>query len=395
MKKLIVIGLNSGTSMDGIDAALFAIAPLPQGRQKNSDLPALSFELISSLLLPFPSRFVAQLKKVASGAETDIKTICLLNTALGELFAEAAVKVANAASLTITEVDLIGSHGQTVWHVPDATDFLTVTTNGSLQIGEPAVIAARTGVPVICDFRAKDLAYGGQGAPLVSFADQVIFGNNGIACGVLNIGGIANLTVIDASGQACMAFDTGPGNLLIDYACQQLFGEDFDRSGNLAEQGTISKNWLAQLLTNPYFKRNPPKTTGRELFGQNQADLLLADAKALKLSDYDCLATLTALTAASIAEAYSSFVSGKVKIERLILGGGGAENHLLVRLLQEEWPHELKIARHEDYGISSKFKEALLFALLAYTTHFGIANNVPACTGARKKVCLGKIVQPM
>ncbi len=188
-----------------------------------------------------------------------------------------------------------------------------------------------------------------------------------------------------------LAFDTGPGNMLIDRAAHELFGCPFDAGGSLAASGQVDSQWLDELLQHGYFSRRPPKTTGREEFGQHYADELLRRARGRGLSAQDTIATLTALTAACVAGSYSDFIEQETQLERLILGGGGADNKTLVRMIESLWPHKITVLRHEDSGFSSKFKEALLFALLAYTTYFRIPNNVPRCTGARRRVCLGKL----
>jgi anhydro-N-acetylmuramic acid kinase len=392
LKKLTVIGLNSGTSMDGIDAAIFRLSPTKTGNGDGRDTPGIETELVYSGLVPFDPHFVAKMQKVIAGGSLDWRTVCLLNTALGEAFAEAALTIIKQAGLTPSEIDLIGSHGQTLWHVPDATDFWGTDTRGTLQLGESSVIWARTNIPVIADFRTADMAVGGQGAPLVSFADEVLFGGRGTACGVLNLGGIANITAINERGKAVMAFDTGPANMIIDRACSAFFDKEYDEDGMIARKGKINEKWLAEILEEAYFKRQPPKTTGRELFGRPYADQLIRDAKARGLSGEDTVATLTAFTAKSIANAYADFIESTVRLDEIVVGGGGADNSYLIELLKKYWSHDVKILRHEDFGISTKFKEALLFALLAYTTYFGVPNNVPVCTGASKRVCLGKLV---
>lgn len=376
--------------MDGIDVALFSIRPQSGG--EIDGLPALDIELISSCLEEFPGEFKRNLKKMITSGNASLQRVCLLNTALGEVFANACLKLMRSAPAT--DVHLIGSHGQTIWHVPTPADLWGVTTAGTLQLGEPAVIAARTGVPVVADFRPADIAYGGQGAPLVSFADQVLFGRDRLCTGVLNMGGIANLTVIDESGKAIIAFDTGPANVLIDRSMMRLFGKDFDKGGEVARSGAVNERLLQHILSEPYFKLSPPKTTGRELFGDTYADAFIEMAEKQRISNVDLVATLTAATAGSIVQAYTDFVRSHCEISRLILGGGGADNATLVDFISADWPHPIKIMRHEDCGISTKFKEALLFALLAYTTYHGVPNNVRACTGASRSVCLGKICQP-
>jgi len=315
-----------------------------------------------------------------------------LNAALGEIFADAVFQALKAAHMQPNEIDLIGSHGQTIWHAPDESNLWGQPARGTLQLGEPAVIAARTNIPVVADFRPSDLAVGGQGAPLVAFADEVLFGQDGIASGVLNLGGIANLTVLSAQGKAEMAFDTGPANMVLDGLAQILLQQPFDRDGAVAARGRVDEPLLEELLSEPYFRRSPPKTTGRELFGQQYVDRIIHHAQKRELNERDLLATATALTAYSIGQAYERFVADKILIERLILGGGGSDNSFLVKQLRFAWPHPVNFIRHETLGISTKFKESLLFALLAFTTYYGIPNNVPGCTGAKKRLCLGKII---
>lgn len=401
LKSLNVLGLNSGTSMDGIDAAVFAIGPDKGASPELSSpangsdtyLPALKMELLHSELVEFEPAFKHQLARLVAEGQTDLRQICLLNASLGEIFAQASLQVIRSARRKGIEIDLIGSHGQTIWHAPDLSQFWGMSTAGTLQLGDPSVVAARTGVTTIGDFRTADVALGGQGAPLTSFADQVIFGKSRTALGVLNLGGIANITVIDNHGQAVMAFDTGPANVLIDEAMRVLYQKEFDENGAVAASGAVSSRLLKELLATPYLHLTPPKTTGRELFGRTMALGLVEQWQAHDISPADIVATLTAFTATSIVEAYERFIAPQVQLSDLVLAGGGAFNSTLVGMLTDKWPTPLTIHRHEDFGVSPKFKEALLFALLAYTTNFGIPNNVPACTGASKRVCLGKLAR--
>ncbi len=379
--------------MDGIDAAIFRIFIKSAASQSlNGQTPPIGAEFIRTALVPFEPTFIKKMQKTIVSGPLDWREVCLLNSTLGEIFAEAAIKVAKDAGLTMRDVDLIGCHGQTIWHAPDSSSFWGNAARGTLQLGEPAVIAARTGVPVVADFRPADVAEGGQGAPLVPFADEVLFGQDGIASGVLNLGGIANITILGEDGHARFAFDTGPANMIADRVANRLFSLEYDKSGAIAASGKIDEAWLAELLKHPYFLRKPPKTTGRELFGSPFADELIAESKKRKLAKEDLMATVTALTARSIAQAYSRDVMEEVKIKRLILGGGGADNDFIVQQLKRSFPPEVAVLRHEELGISAKFKESFLFALLAFTTYLGIPNNVPACTGAKRRVCLGKLI---
>ncbi|HEY9757893.1 MAG TPA: anhydro-N-acetylmuramic acid kinase [Oculatellaceae cyanobacterium] len=392
-KSLTVIGLNSGTSMDGIDAAIFRFSLVKTAANKAGPhhKSRIESDFIKGTLVPFDLVFLQKLQKSVASTPQDWREVCLLNAALGEIFAAAAFKVVKAAGMSMAEVDLIGSHGQTIWHAPDSSSFWGTPGRGTLQLGEPSIISSRTNVPVIADFRPADMAEGGQGAPLVPFADEVLFGQDGIASGILNLGGIANITVLAKDGEARLAFDTGPANMIVDRVAQQLFGREYDDGGRIAASGSVDEPWLARLMQHPYFLRLPPKTTGRELFGYQFADQLINTSRDNGTKPEDLMATVTALTARTIGHAYKTFVEPEVSIERLILAGGGASNSFLIEQLKRALPKEISILRHEDLGISAKFKESFLFALLAFTTYHGIANNVPACTGAKKRVCLGKL----
>lgn len=393
LKPLTVMGLNSGTSMDGVDAALFRFIPLrSSGGGNGHSVPLrLDIEMIDSMLYPIPWALRQKMQDMIAGKSVSLDELTRLNVAIGEIFARAALALMEQTSMSSNEVDLIGSHGQTIWHAPQNQVFAGIETHGTLQLGDPCIIAARTGVAVVGDFRTRDMAQGGQGAPLVSFADEVLFGGEAEPVGILNIGGIANITVLDSHGQGIMAFDTGPGNMLIDRLVELLFEKPFDEGGAIAASGTVDKEWIRAILQQPYFQQKPPKTTGRELFSFAFADELAEEGKKRGLSQADIVATVTALTPAAIVDAYKHFIEPQVTLNTLVLGGGGAENAVITKGLIDLWPQKLKLKRHEDYGVSTKFKEALLFALLAYTTHFGIPNNVPRCTGAKERVCLGKI----
>ncbi len=395
LKPLTVIGLNSGTSMDGVDAAIFRITPKNGSHSADDDgRPKLSIEMLGHILYEIEPALRQKMKSIVATGHASLEDLCRLDAALGEVFAAAAQRLIRSSNLGSLQVDLIGSHGQTIWHAPQNKHFGGVNCANTMQLGQPAVIAERTGIPVIGDFRVQDVAAGGQGAPLVSFADEVIFGEVGSGIGILNIGGIANITAIGETGEALLAFDTGPGNMLSDRCCERFFGKEYDDGGTIARSGKIDEAWLNEMLSIPYFDLIPPKTTGRELFGLSFADALIDHGSKLGLAQENILATICALTPASIAQQYKRFVEPKVNLKKIVLGGGGAENKFIVEQLAARWPHSLEIARHEDYGVSTKFKESLLFALLAYTSYFRIPNNVPLCTGASHRVCLGKLSLP-
>ena len=373
-KPKIVISLMSGTSVDGIDACLAKINP------------DLSFEIIDSLVWDYPENIRQNIFKIFEN-KASLEEICWMNFIIGEYFAQAALELTKKAGITPKEVDLIGSHGQTVYHKPVDEYINGLNKKSTLQIGESAIIAERTGITTISDFRPADIAAGGQGAPLVCFADEIIFKSSTVTRAIQNIGGMANVTVVNPEMDT-FAFDTGPGNVMIDYCAKKFFIQEYDKDGLLAEQGGIDEKWLIYLLEEKYYSKTPPKTTGRELFSPEYVEKMLLKAPK---NPYNIMATITALTAKTIFNAYDQFVFPKTKIDELILGGGGAYNPELIKMLKKDFCDSTKILSHKDFGISDKFKEALAFALLAYTTFYKIPNNIPSCTGAKHKKILGKI----
>jgi anhydro-N-acetylmuramic acid kinase len=308
--------------------------------------------------------------------------------------------VAELAGTPLEAVELIGSHGQTIQHIPVPRPDGGRHVRSTLQIGAPAVIAERTGITTVADFRVSDVAAGGQGAPLVPYADWALFTDLRRPRVVQNIGGIGNLTFLPPRAKLpeVIAFDTGPGNMVIDGVVAALTSgrQVFDREGRLAARGQVSKKLLGELMSHPFLRRRPPKTTGREDFGESFVNQLLASARRLHLRTEDVVATATAFTAASIADAYRRFVFPKLRQAELarlqvILGGGGAMNPTLRRMLGEQIGVG-ELLTHEDLGISNTAKEALAFAILAYETLSGNPSNVPSATGARRAAILGKIV---
>jgi anhydro-N-acetylmuramic acid kinase len=314
--------------------------------------------------------------------------ICTANFWLGELFAAAALQGIQEAGLKPGDIAVIGSHGQTVYHAVG----VEAPTRSTLQVGEAAVIAAQTGITTVADFRVADVAAGGQGAPLVSYVDWLLLRDSSGTRAIQNIGGIANVTYLPPgdSPQGVFAFDTGPGNMLIDDAVRRATGgrHSYDRDGKLAARGRVDANLLVALLAHPYLQQAPPKTTGREAFGTSFGAQVWARARAKDLPAEDVVATLTALTAASIAEAYHRFLPQMP--DQVILGGGGAHNPTLVAMLQQRLG-STPIMHHEFLGVSSDAKEAIAFAVLAYETLHGRPGNLPGCTGAKAQAVLGKI----
>lgn len=381
-----VLGLMSGTSHDGIDAAIVKIA----GSGAGSKVTLLHYNSY-----PYPAGLQRRIGMAFTGNAADI---CRLNVELGEAFADAAMNCIKEAGLESQDVDLIASHGQTIYHIPPTEG----TAGCTLQIGEDSVIAELTGILTVSDFRPRDMAAGGHGAPLVPLADYILFHEKGKVKTVQNIGGIANVTVVTEKLEDVIAFDTGPGNSLIDEAVKILTGgkEFFDLDGKMASSGKIDNELLKELMNNPYFSMNPPKSTGRELFGKEMAFLLtrlvsgeVGRRKGRKKEDL--IATLTRFTAESISDAYKRFVFPKHNIDQVILTGGGSRNPVLIDHLKELLKKASKtrpaIVFIDKLGIPSSAKEALSFAILGNETVSGNPGNLPKATGAKKAVILGKI----
>jgi anhydro-N-acetylmuramic acid kinase len=375
-----IIGLISGTSADAIDAALCEISGTPEHIQAR---------IVAALTVPYPAGMQLRIHDTCLPKHSRVDEICKLNAELGEHFAQAALQVIAAAGLTAADVDLIGSHGQTVWHQiePDGR------ASATLQLTEGSVIAERTGITTLCNFRPRDIAAGGQGAPLTSFADWLLLRHPDHWRAVQNLGGIGNVTFLPPlsdSMSAPLAFDTGPSNALIDTAVTLITqgAERFDRDGRMGAAGRVDQDWLAALLRHPYYAMQPPKTTGRELFGGIMGDELVAEGRARKLDHADIIATLTALSAASIADAYRRFAPAPIM--DVILGGGGTRNPTLVGMLRDRL-YPAVVATHESVGLDSDNKEALVFALLAHETWHARPGMHPALTGASHPVVLGQI----
>jgi anhydro-N-acetylmuramic acid kinase len=373
----------SGTSADGIDAAVAEIS---------SSRGGLRARVVAHVHQPFVPELRRRILEVC--LHGTVAGICELNFELGECFARAALAVIRKAGLQPEDIFAIGSHGQTIHHLPQAK------TPSTLQIGEAAVIAERTGITTVADFRVRDMAAGGQGAPLVPYADWALFTDANRPRIVQNLGGIGNLTFLPAAADLdqVIAFDTGPGNMVIDALVSRATQGQraFDRDGRWATRGKVSEKLLAELMAHPFVARRPPKTTGREEFGESFVNRLVAAGKRLRLQDADLIATATAYTAATIADAYRRFVFPKLRAEELrrlqiILGGGGAKNPALRQMLAERVGTG-ELLTHEDFGIANAAKEALAFAILAHETLLGRPGNVPNATGARRPVVLGKIV---
>jgi anhydro-N-acetylmuramic acid kinase len=378
---LIVAGVMSGTSADGVDVALVRFRG--QGNY-------LHLDLLGHHHLAYPKPIRRAVLAAMNAASTSVPELARLNFRLGDFYADAVLQAQKKTRAG--KLELVGCHGQTIYHQGEPATYLGKKIACTWQTGEGAVVAARLGVPVVSDFRPADMAAEGKGAPLVPFLDFVIFRDPYQGRIVQNIGGIANLTAIPAKSDLrdMLAFDTGPGNMVIDQLMQILFNKPYDRNGAVARSGSILKPTLEEMLRAAYFQRKPPKTAGREEFGREYAEAFLR--KCGPAAKPDIIATATALTAHSIARAVERFVLPTGKYRQFIVSGGGTNNHALLQMLKDETTKlGLKLKHSDDYGIPSQAKEAVAFALLAYQTWLRQPGNVPSATGAKKPAVLGKI----
>ncbi len=374
----LVVGLLSGTSADGIDAVLARVSGW--GLQTST-------ETLAFCTVPYSERMREAVLNIASGSG-NVADLCRMNFVLGERFAEAGLQVLRQAGIDKQDLDLVGSHGQTVCHVPRSPGEVA----SSLQIGEPDVIAERLGVPVVSDFRTRDIAAGGEGAPLSAYLDYLLFRREGPPRALLNLGGIANVTVVSEAAEDVFAFDTGPANMPLDDAIRVMTNgkEHFDKDGRQAARGRVDENLLKRLLEHQYFKLPFPKTTGREAFGADYVLPLLhrkGNNRAI-----DVLATLTALVAHSIRDAFDEFIFPRADVREILVSGGGVHNLTLMTHLRRLFS-KLPIIPVEEAGVDPDSKEALLFAVLANDTIQGVPNNIPGATGARWPTVLGKVSQ--
>lgn len=409
----------SGTSADGIDACLVEIS----GNGIYTKTNILAFETY-----PYDKTTRLAILEACNPETASVDKICQINFYLGKLFAYAAKSIANKVRIPLPDIDLIGSHGQTICHLPNQaatgkpevrsqksevrsneSKSSLINTEGferetsylpfvrsTLQIGEPSVIAQETGVTTVADFRPRDIAAGGQGAPLVPYADYILFRDKEKGRALQNVGGIANVTFLppDCSIPDVIAFDTGPGNMVIDRITELITHNafHFDDGGKLAARGKVDARLLATLLAHPYLSKPPPKTTGREEFGMPFAENLYKDAIHAHIEELDILATVTAFTAHTIADSYKQWIFPGHHLSEVVLSGGGSYNDTLIKFLRHYLPPSVKIDSVNKFGIAPNAKEALAFAILANETISGNPNNVPGVTGAREAVVMGKIL---
>jgi len=383
---MIVAGVMSGTSADGINVALVRVTASSRSRAAG----ALALHCIAHAEYPYPTAVRRAVLAAMNATRASVADLARLNFLLAELYADALLVTQERFHLT---AELVGCHGQTLYHQGEAAPFLGRKLAVTWQTGEGAILAARMGVPVVSDFRPADMAAGGKGAPLVPFLDFLLYRDRRVGKIVQNIGGIANLTAIPAGASIdqVLAFDTGPGNMLIDAVTERLFGRSYDRDGRIAGSGAVLDRVISDILRAPFFRCKPPKTAGREEFGREFTQEFLR--RCGRADKRDVVATATALTAMSISDALRRFVLRRTGTYRdFIVSGGGASNPTLMAMLANELrPLGLDIRSSDEFGLPSEAKEAAAFALLAFQTWNRQPSNVPSATGAKRPAILGKI----
>ncbi len=378
-----VIGLMSGTSMDGIDAALIRI--------KNSGIDT-QFDLLNFHTFPYPDQLKNELLEISQPGQGTVDQICRVNVVVGEYFADAMLKLCKLSNLDVSQVDLIGSHGQTIRHIPDKITYFNKSIRSTLQIGEPSVIANRTGCITVANFRSADVAQDGQGAPLVPYFDFLLFRSAKVNRVVLNIGGIANITILRKNGTVndVLAYDTGPGNMVINALMRKFYNKDYDENGSIALTGNISETLLSKLLQHPFFNKSIPKSAGCDEFGNLFVEELLNHSTKLKLKAKDILATATELTVQSIMAALKFSPLSIEQLDELIISGGGIHNQAILKSLINNF-HFSDILITDHFNVPSDAKEAICFAVLANETISGNCANLPSVTGAKRTTILGTI----
>lgn len=400
-KAMTVAGVMSGTSADGINVALIRIrdgqasgssqTSVSGARVRGRERPRHTVKLLGHAEYSYPTKVRAAILAAMNAERAAVADLARLNFLLGELYSDAVLATQRRFRV---KAELVGCHGQTLYHQGNARRFLGREVAATWQTGEPAIIAERVGVPVVSDFRPADMAAGGKGAPFVPYLDFLLFADPRIGRIAQNIGGIANLTAIPAGSSASrvVAFDTGPGNMVIDSVTDALFGRAFDRDGEIAASGIVLEPVVGQVLRRTFFRAQPPKTAGREEFGREFVREFLRRCQSFRKEDV--VATATALTARSIGDAVRRFVTRKTNhsFREMIISGGGARNSTLVAMLVETLaPLGIQLLFSDEFGLPSEAKEAVAFAVLAYETWNRRPSNVPSATGAKKAKVLGKI----
>jgi len=375
----------SGTSADGIDAALVEIT-------REGNQPAVT--LLHFERRPYPPGIRDRILRLADHPDA-LREVCRLNALLGEFFAQAALDLVEAARMSVTEVALIGSHGQTVCHLPIPVAEGNLLLRSTLQIGEPCVIAERTGRSTVADFRTRDIAAGGEGAPLTPYPHSLLFRQPDRCRVIVNLGGISNLTVLTPGGIShdIVAFDAGPGNVLIDGVVRRLSGgiSEYDVDGAWAASGTVRQDLLKRWLGHLFFRRPPPRSAGQEEFGPRMVEEILLQAEQERIPPADLVATVSAFSVEAVVQSLEAHVFPRHTVEEVLLCGGGVQNRWLREALRARLAPRPVLAT-DDVGVSARAVEATAFAILAYLTFTGQAGNVTSATGARHAVPLGKII---
>ncbi len=383
-QKKLVIGLMSGTSVDGIDVALVEI----EGSGTSTNLRQVGFAEV-----PFPPGFKEFVLKNSQSGTSDVVDIARLNFLLAQLYADAVKTLCKQAGVDTREVDLIGSHGQTIQHLPEQTEMFGKSVRATLQIGDPSVLAKLTGIVTVGDFRVGDVALGGQGAPLVPYFDFLMFRSEDTARALLNIGGIANITYLGKSCHAgdVLAFDTGPGNMIVDQLVEEFYHRDYDFNGEIARSGKVQGDIIDMLMKDEFVRMSPPKSTGRERYGS-----LFVSSFISRYADRrkeDLVATVSEFTAMAVYANYLLFLKTKGDVEELFVSGGGSHNLFIMESLGRHFANA-KVRVADDLGISTDAKEAICFAILANETVSGNTSNLKQVTGASMNTVLGKICLP-
>ena len=378
---MLAVGLMSGTSLDGVDTVLCEIS----GQDESTKVKQLYFKTYD-----IPASLRTKIRKCCSRELIPVDLICSLNFELGYLFADSVKSLCKDANVKLEDLSFIASHGQTIFHIPKPYDDYVPST---LQIGEAAIIANECKTKVISNFRVMDMAVGGEGAPLVPYSETLLYSEKNQAVALQNIGGIGNVTVLPKKGDTkkVIAFDTGPGNMMIDEAVRTFYGKKYDTDGYYARQGNLISSLAAELKEHPYFNLEIPKTTGREMFGEHFTKSILE--KYHSCEPNDLIHTFTWFTAYSIAYHYKKYLISEYGLKKCIIGGGGAYNSYLLELIRNEIP-EVTVMTQEEHGFSSEAKEALAFVILGNQTYHRSPSNVPSATGAKKSVILGQITYP-
>ena len=381
-----VIGLMSGTSVDGVDVALVEI---------NGNWIETKINLIGFLEYPFPPGLKELILKNSARESSNVEDITRLNFLIPQIYNEAIESLCAEIEFDKDKINLIGSHGQTIHHLPIKVDYYDHQVSSTLQIGDPAVLAKLTGIITVGDFRTGDVALGGQGAPLVPYFDFLVFHSSYKNRALLNIGGISNITILNkkCKQKDVLAFDTGPGNMLIDFLMKRFFGKDFDDNGEVARSGKINDDLFIALITQDSFiESSPPKSTGREYYGKDFLNHLLEEFSNVPPEDW--LHTLTKFTAYAVYRNYEKFIKEETIVDELFVSGGGAKNKFLYQSLSDYFGKQTEVKVIDEIGISSDAKEAICFAVLANETISGNTSNIPRTTGASHATILGKICLP-